>query len=294
MDIEMSSLLALVFFLLNIDSIRAIHECDSFFLRDVFRCTKEKKLCLGSSELICREPFLASGIYDQCPDVSNQWRGLCNRLCSTVGFRINRGFKCDDGYCITNFMKWCDGKVDCPNDNADEAHCNCTARPSDCRHWATDNHRGMVSSHYVFRRVFAPLSFFVIILIVWKYYRTMKLRQRLVSLHHDARLYETDVVYVGGDAASRRNAANTTSTTAQGPPPYSSSAINDPPPYQSDPAEPQGPPSYQECLSGHHPENPELRVALPPLEGGTITLPNDLPPPPSYESVTSKREKNED
>ena len=37
-----------------------------------------------------------------------------------AGFRMRRGFKCGDSYCETNFMKWCDGKVDCPNDNADE------------------------------------------------------------------------------------------------------------------------------------------------------------------------------
>ena len=39
---------------------------------------------------------------------------------SEAGFRMRRGFKCGDGYCETNFMKWCDGKIDCPNDDADE------------------------------------------------------------------------------------------------------------------------------------------------------------------------------
>ena len=108
------------------------------------------------------------------------------------------------------------------------------------------------------------MGFFVIILVIWKYYRTMKLRQRLASLHNhpDVRLCDADVVYVGGvtELAQRRNrgcsggaglmmrggaassgdddasftatgCGNGFSGGGLGPPPYSSTVLG-PPPYQ--------------------------------------------------------------
>jgi len=306
-------------------SVFGIHECNSLFIHDVFRCNSDKRLCLATKDLVCREPLLSAGIYDQCPDVSNQWRGLCDRICYS-GFRMRRGFKCGDGYCETNFMKWCDGKVDCPNDDADEAHCNCTARPSDCIHWASENRRSLVSSQYLFRRVFAPMGFFVIILVIWKYYRTMKLRQRLASLHNhpDVRLCDADVVYVGGvtELARRnnnRNHNNNADLDAENDPvlnfnlPSYAASTNGgsgggPPPYQNGggggggPAQPLQPPSYQESVDpqqrlasteGGADDSSDLRVALPPLSPPPIQL-NDpnLPPPPPYESVAKINDKD--
>lgn len=306
----------------------AVHECDSLFIHDVFRCNTNNRLCLATKDLICREPLLSAGIYDQCPDVSNQWRGLCDRICYSAGFRMRRGFKCGDGYCETNFMKWCDGKVDCPNDDADEAHCNCTARPSDCVHWASENRRTLVSSQYLFRRVFAPMGFFVIILVIWKYYRTMKLRQRLASLHNhpDVRLCDADVIYVGGvSELARRNHRSHNNNDNNGSgldaerdpvmnfslPSYAASTDGvhgGPPPYQNaagGPAQPLQPPSYQESVDpqqrqrlasqeGGAEESSGLTVALPPLSSPTPLELNDpnLPPPPPYESVAKIHDKD--
>lgn len=301
------------------ESVGALHECDSLLTHDAFRCRGDKRLCLPNNEYICREPLLSPGLVDQCPDQSNQWRGLCTRMCYG-GFGLRRGFRCGDNYCVTNLMKWCDGKVDCPNDDADEAHCNCTARPSDCVHWASEDRRALVSSQYLFRRVFAPMGFFVIILVLWKYYRTMKLRQRLASLHlnPDVRLCDADVVYVGGvtELARRGRRGNTGSADGYnaanaalgigglGPPPYSSTVVG-PPPYESEPGndaerQPAAPPSYQDSVDSRprlagpgNCDDSNLRVDLPPLSPPPLQL-NDanLPPPPPYETVAKKQDKD--
>ena len=41
----------------------AIHECNSVFIHDVFRCNSDKRLCLATKDLVCREPMLSTGIY---------------------------------------------------------------------------------------------------------------------------------------------------------------------------------------------------------------------------------------
>ena len=118
------------------------------------------------------------------------------------------------------------------------------------------------------------MGFFVIILVIWKYYRTMKLRQRLASLHNhpDVRLCDADVVYVGGvtELARRNNNRNRNNNSnnnhnnhlsdsdldpvmSYNLPSYVASTIanNRPPPYQGNgdaggvATQPIQPPSYQ-------------------------------------------------
>ena len=50
------------------ESVSALHECGSLFTNDVFRCHGERRMCLPTKELICREPLLAQGIYGKFTD----------------------------------------------------------------------------------------------------------------------------------------------------------------------------------------------------------------------------------
>jgi len=93
-----------------------------------FRCRDQGNSCLTKTKYIC-DYYLDA----DCPNDADMWTGLCDSLCPAVtrdGVKVN-SFICDDE-CEEDFLLWCDGKVDCPRSGIDEAHCNCTANPSDC------------------------------------------------------------------------------------------------------------------------------------------------------------------
>jgi len=131
----MTILIVFLGFCLNLVFAGIEWRCDSLdppgsgSVREVkFRCGDiDSKYCLASTQFLC-DWYLNP----TCDNEADQWTGLCDNLCPPVNEdeKTVNSFKCDDK-CERDFLKWCDGKKDC-NSGVDEAHCNCTARPTDC------------------------------------------------------------------------------------------------------------------------------------------------------------------